>query len=69
MKIRNESIVLSLPATAPNSISNKTTQALTLYADNLLDVQIFNEFVKLINSKKLSSIEILKKLESCNSEY
>lgn len=68
MKIRNNSDVLSLPANStPNPISNEITQSLTFYADNLLDVQIFYEMVKLLNSKS-SSIEILEKLKLCNLE-
>lgn len=51
----------------PDPISNENSQALTLYADNLLDVQIFSEIVKLLNSKS-SSIEILEKLKLCNLE-
>lgn len=68
MKIRNNSDVLSLPAnTIPDPVSNENSQALTLYADNLLDVQIFSEIVELLNSKS-SSIEILEKLKLCNLE-
>lgn len=68
MKIRNNSDVLSLPAnTIPDPVSNENTQSLTLYSDNLLDVQIFSEIVKLLNSKS-SSIEILEKLKLCNLE-
>lgn len=68
MKIRNNSDVLSLPANEkPDPISNKNTQSLTLYADSLLDIQIFSEMVNLLNSKS-SSIEILEKLKLCNLE-
>lgn len=68
MKIRNNSDLLSLPAnTIPDPVSNENTQSLTLYADNLLDVQIFSEIVELLNSKS-SSIEILEKLKLCNLE-
>lgn len=73
MKIRNNGSrfesLLSLPAnTVPNAISTKSTGALTLYAESLLEEQIFEEIVSLLNKSALSQIKILNKLKQCNLE-
>jgi hypothetical protein len=67
MKIRTAEGVLPLPTgTTPDPISNASSQSLVLYADNLLDAQIFTEIVTLLNSKKISSVEMIEELQKCN---
>ncbi len=69
MRIINNGTSLSLPAnTTPNEISYDQSNNLILYSESLLDTQIFQELVALLNSKKLSQIQLLNKLKQCNSE-